>query len=391
MKAQAAAGNDGSTTTVLIVDDEHNSLKYFARLFGSDFEVLTCTSAEEALAIFEARNGAVAVIVSDHRMPVTTGVTLLTRVKERWPDTVRLLTTAYADTESLAASINDASVHRYISKPWDLDHLRDVLDDASKAYARNATAGQPGGRAAAGGGTDSPPLLGVVAHELATPLLSIEMTSRSIQNAVQDQVDNSPPEKQAETAATLSRFVRAAQRIGEDAARARRLARALADLARDSTARSAFMRVSARDCVQRSVDVFPYQGNERTWVHVDPTGDFKFLGTDVLMMAVLTNVLSNALDAARPQPNPSVAISLQGGKAYNSVFVRDSGLGVSPLVDGQIFRPFVSAKKNGIGLGLSICDWIVRSFGGAIEFSGGGGQLTQVEIRLPPATPQMTS
>lgn len=77
------------------------------------------------------------------------------------------------------------------------------------------------------------------------------------QNAVQDQVDNSPPEKQAETAATLSRFVRAAQRIGEDAARARRLARALADLARDSTARSAFMRVSARDCVQRSVDVFP--------------------------------------------------------------------------------------------------------------------------------------
>lgn len=169
MKAQAAAGNDGSTTTVLIVDDEHNSLKYFARLFGSDFEVLTCTSAEEALAIFEARNGAVAVIVSDHRMPVTTGVTLLTRVKERWPDTVRLLTTAYADTESLAASINDASVHRYISKPWDLDHLRDVLDDASKPM-RGMRRRDSRGRAAAGGGTDSPPLLGVVAHELATPL-----------------------------------------------------------------------------------------------------------------------------------------------------------------------------------------------------------------------------
>ena len=388
MNASRSASTDQPAITLLIVDDEHQALKYFARLFSSDFEVITCESAQEAEAIFEARQGKISVIVSDHQMPTTTGVTLLSRIKERWPQTVRLLTTAYADTESLAASINEASVHRYIAKPWDLDHLRDVLKDASQTYSRNANSMPPAG----GGASQLPPFVGAVAHELATPLLSIEMTSKSMLHAVRDQLALTPAEAQPDIAMTLDRFARAAQRIGEDAARARRLARSLAELARDSTARSAFMRINISQCVRRAVESFPYQNDERSTVSMSLADDFSFVGTEVLMTAVVTNVLSNALDATRKHADPHVWIELKRGETYNSVYVRDSGSGVPQRIEGTEFKPFVTGKDDGTGLGLSICDWIVRSFGGGIALrSLKPPAVTELEIRLPHPSPQPAS
>jgi two-component system response regulator PhcR len=378
------ASHKSAPITLLIVDDEHQALKYFSRLFGADFEVLTCESAEQALSLFEAREGRISIIVSDHQMPVTKGTTLLARVKERWPQTVRLLTTAFADTESLAASINEASVHRYIAKPWNLDDLRDVLSEASQAYARNAH--NPSGPA-----TDLPPLVGAVAHEMATPLLSIELTSKSILNAVRDQIAATPPDEQTEMADTLDRFARAAQRIGEDAARARRLARALAELAKDTASRNSFMRVTMSQCVRKAVESFPYADGERELVSLHLADDFRFVGTDVLMIAVITNVLSNALDAARQHAEPRVWIELKRGASHNSVFVRDSGPGFPQHIADEAFRPFISSKDDGTGLGLSICDWIVRSFGGAIALKATQPPaVTELEIRLPHPAPQPT-
>lgn len=387
MTAARPARSGDKPTTILLVDDEHQALKYFARLFSSEFEVLTCSSADEALQLFEQRQGQISVIVSDHRMPVTTGVALLSAVREKWPDTVRLLTTAFADTDSLAASINDAAVHRYIAKPWDLDALRQVLEDASRTYSEHAGPGTaPAAQVASSTGV-LPPLVGVVAHELATPLLSIEMTSKSILNAVEDQLAASQPAQNSDVHKSLETFARAARRIGEDAARARRLARSLAELARDTTARSAFMRVSMATCVQRAVDSFPYQGRERSLVTVNLSEDFVFVGTDVLMTAVITNVLSNALEAVRGEPQPEIGIELKRGAPYNSVIVRDSGPGVPQSIDGQEFQPFVSGKQNGTGLGLAICDWIVKSFGGLMRLNSEDA-MTEVEIQIPHPMPQ---
>lgn len=369
--------------TVLIVDDEHQSLKYFAKLFGADFEVLTCTSAQEAEALFEARAGRIAVVISDHRMPATTGVTLLARIKDRWPETVRLLTTAYADTESLAASINEAGIHRYVAKPWDLDDLRDALEEAAQSFARNAMSGNNAGRG------DLPPLVGIVAHELATPLLSIELTSKSIIAAVRDEAEQADGKPAATNEHSLQRFMRAARRIGEDAARARRLARSLADLARDTADSTTLKRVSMRACIDRALDTYPFQNRERERVSTLLSDDFLFLGSGLLMSAVITNVISNALDAIRPVVQGKVTITLVRGGAYNTVLVTDTGTGLPSGVELQPIRPFVSSKDNGTGLGLSICDWIVKSYGGSLRLSPAAPHGAQVEIRMPPPSPQV--
>lgn len=380
--------------TVLIVDDERQTLKYFSKLFGSEFEIITCATAAEAEAAFEERDGNISVIVSDHRMPATTGVTLLSRVKTRWPNTIRLLTTAYADTEALAASINDAAIHGYISKPWDLDDLRKAMEEASRAFRDKNERSKPSNEPAVSqdalppppASAGLPPLFSTMAHEMATPLLSIEMTSRALLDSANEQIAESHSTGDRTTVNALARFVRAIQRIGQDAAQARRLARSLAELARDATARSSFKRVSVSHCVHASVDAYPFKPLERRWLTLQLDDDFTFIGTDVLMGAVVTNLLSNAVEAIRDVDGPHVLIRTHCGPAFNSLVVCDNGPGLDQDMQEHVFKPFVSGKYQGTGLGLAISDWIVRSFGGQIYVRRHDGQ-TEFEVRMPQPKP----
>ena len=79
---------------VLFVDDEPNILKALTRICRSEgYEILTAETPEVAVRILESEP--VAVVVSDQQMPGTSGTTLLSRVRERFPDTVRILLTGY--------------------------------------------------------------------------------------------------------------------------------------------------------------------------------------------------------------------------------------------------------------------------------------------------------
>jgi len=118
---------------VLFVDDDESNLVVCEAACGSDFEVLTASSAEAALACM--RNDEVGVIVADQRMPGTTGVELLERVRLDYPDTVRLLITAYSDVQAAVAAINRGRVRRYLRKPWEPDELRAELTDALDVYS----------------------------------------------------------------------------------------------------------------------------------------------------------------------------------------------------------------------------------------------------------------
>lgn len=111
---------------ILIVDDEEAILETMSFTFEDDYEVLTALSGPEALEKLEAE-GPVAVVVSDQRMPRMTGVELLTRVFERWPATVRIILTGFADMDAILDSINSGHVYAYITKPWDPDDLKQVV------------------------------------------------------------------------------------------------------------------------------------------------------------------------------------------------------------------------------------------------------------------------
>lgn len=107
---------------VLFVDDELQILKSIRRIFpGKAFEVLCADSAQAALTIMAETP--VDMIVSDMRMPNMDGVELLTLVKERYPDTMRLILSGYADEDEIMATIRDNVAKAYMFKPWDNNEL----------------------------------------------------------------------------------------------------------------------------------------------------------------------------------------------------------------------------------------------------------------------------
>lgn len=103
---------------ILCVDDEPNILSSLRRLFrGKGYQVLVANSGQEGLATLEAET--VDLVISDMRMPVMDGAVFLEHVRARWPDTIRLLLTGYADIQSIIDAINRGEIYRYITKPWD--------------------------------------------------------------------------------------------------------------------------------------------------------------------------------------------------------------------------------------------------------------------------------
>jgi len=118
---------------ILIVDDEEAILETMTFTFEDDYDVLTSSSARKALERLE-EEGPVAVVVSDQRMPEMTGVEFLAKVFEKHPTTVRIILTGFADMDAIIGSINDGHVYAYITKPWEPDHLKQVVRRAVDHY-----------------------------------------------------------------------------------------------------------------------------------------------------------------------------------------------------------------------------------------------------------------
>ncbi len=118
---------------VLLVDDEPAVLEGLSVLLRRPFLVRTAGGGPEALALLAAGES-FAVIVSDMRMPGMNGATLLARVRERAPDTVRLLLTGYSEIEAAIAAVNEGQVFRFLTKPCPPDVLVSQLLAAAEQH-----------------------------------------------------------------------------------------------------------------------------------------------------------------------------------------------------------------------------------------------------------------
>ena len=98
------------------------------------YDVLTTPDPQAALGVLEA-NQPVAVIITDQRMPGMTGVELLKRVYERFPETVRIILTGFADSEATIKAINDGHIYGYVNKPWEPDELKAMVRRAAELHA----------------------------------------------------------------------------------------------------------------------------------------------------------------------------------------------------------------------------------------------------------------
>lgn len=104
------------TDTILFVDDDLNVLAGYERQLRKEFSLETTPDAEEALEKLDDGDP-FAVIVADLRMPGMDGIQFLSEVRERSPDSVRMMLTGYADLQTAIDAVNEGSIFRFLTKP----------------------------------------------------------------------------------------------------------------------------------------------------------------------------------------------------------------------------------------------------------------------------------
>lgn len=120
---------------VLCVDDEKGVLRSIERVFlDEDYEILKAISGKEGLQVLKEVSP-IQVVLSDYRMPEMNGVDFLREVCKRWPDTVRIVLSGYADTVAVVDAVNEGQIYKFLAKPWNDDELKFTVANALERYS----------------------------------------------------------------------------------------------------------------------------------------------------------------------------------------------------------------------------------------------------------------
>lgn len=120
---------------ILLVDDEQSILKAIVRtLRGEGYTIHTADGFESALKLIESND--FAVVISDYNMPVASGADLLGFIQTRNPNCVRIMLSGAAEADSVPEEIAEGILHchRFLSKPWNDDQLRQIIKQSISEY-----------------------------------------------------------------------------------------------------------------------------------------------------------------------------------------------------------------------------------------------------------------
>jgi signal transduction histidine kinase len=368
---------------VLFVDDEPENLAVFEAACADRFPVLTASSAAKGLELM--RTHEVGVLLADQRMPGMTGLELLEQVQAQFPQTVRMLVTAYSDLNTAIDAINRGRVRRYLRKPWDHDELHATLAEALDLYQMAAKVSTLERRLVE---TERVYSLGVIAAGLARELKnpvgamnanvvrareivrSVATTTRADTrgaSVVRAQLFDAD-EELAEALVGLGRILDVVRGIELPT---REGAEETADLTEVLRLTMRLVQTELRSSASLELDVKP----------VPPVA-----GSTAKLGQVVLNLLVNALQAMawEPRSKKMLSIRLVPEDGWVRFEVADSGPGIPPDLLPHVFDPFSPAGRDrGTGLGLAISRTIVEEIGGHIEAENRptGGALFR--IRLP--------
>jgi len=122
---------------ILYIDDELLNLTAFKRLFRKHYNITTASSAAEGREILKSFT--FHIILVDQRMPGTTGSEFFKEVSSIYPDSMRLLVTAYSDLNAVISAVNEGQIFKYISKPYSKDQMMGIIEEAYKVYCLRET------------------------------------------------------------------------------------------------------------------------------------------------------------------------------------------------------------------------------------------------------------
>ncbi|MBV6644433.1 MAG: response regulator [Cyclobacteriaceae bacterium] len=118
--------------SLMYVDDEETNLRVFKSNFRRFFKIYTATSPLDAIEMLKEHE--VHMIITDQRMPEMTGTEFLEKILPDFPDVIKIILTGFTDIEAIKDGINRCGIYKYITKPWNFDEMKAVLDRAMESY-----------------------------------------------------------------------------------------------------------------------------------------------------------------------------------------------------------------------------------------------------------------
>jgi len=220
--------------------------------------------------------------------------------------------------------------------------------------------------------------MGIMAHELRTPLATIALVGDAVRSAAAD--------GDAETARTLQQLSTRLHTLVRNMHHQIDTQIANARLTRLPGYKEA---VSAGALVRDAVANYPYRSvRERECVTVRVTTDFLFEGSRALFTQVVDNLVKNALRSLAAASSPvqpgDLAIEVDTQRDGGRIVVADRGVGIGLEAQSRIFEPFFSTNRGtGHGLGLAFCHQVIHSARGTIRVKSEPGKGAIFTIELP--------
>jgi two-component system probable response regulator PhcQ len=347
--SESEALTEKKTGTILFVDDEPLSQKYFEATVGKYANVRTASSADAALKILQDEGNDITVVVSDERMPRESGVSFLSDVRKSWPSTIRVLTSAYANIDNLQHAINDAAIYRFVPKPWNLDELCAAMQDALHAERSASTLAEPFlGPVSDGDAKDANiALLAILANGFDAPLKSLdaeafELLQLSGQGAVDAQHTGPSYLQSWSSRLRQSKIAAASSQVQKDVEHCQSLASSISRLAHSLVNPDAMRPTSMADTL---LEVLEQNINgSAKGLSLDPSQDFTYQMPREIMKFVLTNLLPGCRSQARQIDAAAERIALVNGAAHNELRLTLGSDQARPAFDdNQTWRTIRSA------------------------------------------------
>jgi C4-dicarboxylate-specific signal transduction histidine kinase len=356
------------TAYVLFVDDERENLAVFSAMCGGDFPVLTAQSAVEALELM--RTHEVGVVLSDQRMPGVTGVQFLEQVRAEFPDTVRMLVTAYADLGATIDAINKGQVRRYIRKPWDPEELKGYLAEAMDRYQTQREMHAVERRLLE---TERVYGLGVIATSLASELREPAATvSREIEYArelLRVGLDSTPPGSGNDPRRLRARMAEADENLVNAVAAVDAMMNLVRGIEVPTHTRDENV-VDLRNVVRLTLRILRSELREVGEVKLDVAAVPDVRGSSVKLGQVVVNLLVNAVRAVADKPRRERFVSVRLAAERGAVILEVADNRDIPVSEdlSASFDPLVKRERLvGTALGLAISKRIAEEVSGRIE------------------------
>jgi two-component system, CAI-1 autoinducer sensor kinase/phosphatase CqsS len=364
---------------IIFIDDEEKSVKYFKKIFGEKFNVIATTSHKEVLDIIDSGIHEVAIVVSDQKMPNSSGVDLLSKIREKNSNIVRILTTAYASLEDNIDAINRGNIFAYLTKPWNVQEAESLF---YKAFAEFEAKKNYLG------------LSSSIAHEMRNPLSNVRQSTKLAKEKLSsahlnEKVCGLDPQRITPLTKQDFKEIIDSLNIAENSAKR---GNTIIDLILNNISGKNidvrdFKDLSASSIIKKFMSEYAFKNHEKERIKIDVKlgQDFIIRCEETALIYVFFNLLRNSLYYLNSYPNFNIIVRSEiGDDDFNRIYFRDNGPGIAQNKLADLFGFFsTSGKKEGTGLGLSFCKRAMQSFGGDILCNSIVGEFSEFVLTFP--------